>query len=229
MQSSLDKIAEFIHQQIEIFGDEMVLSGRETGTESDEESNTETIENVESLQDLYEMIHTCTGCALGAKRNKVVFGNGNTHADIMLVGEAPGADEDRTGSAFVGRAGELLDKILAAIDLSRDKVFITNILKCRPPLNRDPLPEEIKACLPYLYKQIDIIQPKLILCLGRVAAQALLKSNCSMSELRQKVHLLNNRRCLVTYHPAALLRNTHYKRPTWEDVKLLKRLYDEKL
>jgi DNA polymerase len=156
-----------------------------------------------------------------------VFGVGNPNADLVLVGEAPGADEDQQGEPFVGRAGQLLNKILEAINFKRDEVFICNILKCRPPNNRDPLPEEVASCEPYLWKQLELIRPKLILCLGRIAAQVLLKTNGSLSSMRGKVHDYRGIRLMVTYHPAALLRNPNWKRPAWEDVQQVRKLYDE--
>ncbi len=182
------------------------------------------------LQDLGQLnraICTCQKCALGATRTKFVFGVGNPNADLVLVGEAPGADEDQQGEPFVGRAGQLLNKILEAINFKRDEVFICNILKCRPPNNRDPLPEEVASCEPYLWKQLELIQPKLILCLGRIAAQVLLKTNDSLSSMRGKVHDYRGIRLMVTYHPAALLRNPNWKRPAWEDVQQVRKLYDE--
>ena len=225
------RLLEFIQQQIEIYGDEFVVPSRfrDAICKDTDEPDIDDAEwmNSRSLEELFNNIHTCTRCALGTKRNKFVFGNGNPDADIMLVGEAPGADEDRTGRVFAGKAGELLDKILAAIELGRDQVFIGNILKCRPPLNRDPLPEEIDSCLPYLHKQIDLIKPAFILCLGRIAAQTLLNTGEPLSKLRQREYKIRGSRCFVTYHPAALLRNTEFKRPAWEDVKLLKKRYDE--
>jgi DNA polymerase len=180
-----------------------------------------------SLEDLNSMICTCTKCPLGHTRTNFVFGVGNPQADIMLIGEAPGAEEDAQGEPFVGRAGQLLNKILEAIQLRREEVYICNILKCRPPNNRDPLPEEITACEPHLWKQIELIKPKLILCLGRISAQVLLKTNASLTELRAGVHNYRGIPMMVTYHPAALLRNPHWKRPTWEDVQKFRKLYDE--
>ncbi|MDZ7722141.1 MAG: uracil-DNA glycosylase [candidate division KSB1 bacterium] len=225
----LSRISEFIKQQIDLYGDEFALSSEQVKSISDDPDPKEDVlvQEANSLQELYDGIHTCTECPLGTKRTRFVFGEGNPDADIMLIGEAPGADEDRTGHVFAGEAGELLNKILAAIDLSREEVFIGNILKCRPPLNRDPLPEEIDTCLPYLYQQIELINPAFILCLGRVAAHTLLQTNEALSKLRLREHNVGSRRCMVTYHPAALLRNTELKCPTWEDVKLLKQRYEE--
>ncbi|NIA30334.1 MAG: uracil-DNA glycosylase [Actinobacteria bacterium] len=176
---------------------------------------------------LNQTIKNCRKCKLAETRYKFVFGEGNPNADIVLIGEAPGADEDRTGKPFVGAAGRLLTKILSAIQLTREEVFICNVLKCRPPQNRNPQEDEIHACEPYLYKQIELIRPQFVLCLGLFAAQTLLKTTRSLGELRGQVHTFRNAKLLVTYHPAALLRFPQYKRPTWEDVQLLRRLYDE--
>lgn len=179
------------------------------------------------LRSLESLICTCTKCALGHTRTKFVFGVGNPKADLVLVGEAPGADEDAQGEPFVGRAGQLLNKILEAIRFRREDVYICNILKCRPPNNRDPLPDEVALCEAYLWKQLELIRPKLILCLGRIAAQVLLKTSESLTSLRGRVHDYRGIRLMVTYHPAALLRNPNWKRPAWEDVQKLRRLYDE--
>jgi uracil-DNA glycosylase family 4 len=180
-----------------------------------------------NLAQLNEMICTCTKCPLGHTRTKFVFGVGNPNADVVLIGEAPGADEDAQGEPFVGRAGQLLNKILEAINFKREEVYICNILKCRPPNNRDPHPDEIEACEPHLWKQLELINPKLILCLGRVSAQALLRTTASLTALRGKVHDYRGIKLMVTYHPAALLRNPNWKRPTWEDVQQFRTLYDE--
>jgi uracil-DNA glycosylase len=179
-----------------------------------------------SLDSLNEQICDCVKCPLGTTRTKFVFGVGNPKAEIMFVGEGPGADEDRTGEPFVGRAGQLLNKILASIDLKREDVYICNIVKCRPPNNREPLPMEMETCTPYLYKQIELVKPKFIVCLGRTAAQWLLQSKESLTSLRTRVHDYRGATLVVTYHPAALLRNEAWKRPTWDDMKQLKKLHD---
>jgi DNA polymerase len=145
----------------------------------------------------------------------------------MFIGEAPGADEDRKGEPFVGRAGQLLDRILAAIEFSRDGVYIANMLKCRPPNNRDPQTDEMDLCTPYLREQIRIIKPKLICMLGRIAAQGLLRTTTPLGKMRGRWHEFEGIPSLVTYHPAALLRFQAYKKDTWEDMKLLKTRYDE--
>ncbi len=156
-----------------------------------------------------------------------VLGTGNPQADLMIIGEAPGAEEDKTGEPFTGRAGQLLNKILAAIHFKREDVYITNILKSRPPNNRDPLPAEVEAHFPILMRQIAIIKPKLILCVGKTAGNTLLGKKSSLASLRGKFQDFHGLPVLVTYHPAALLRNPHWKRPTWEDVKLLRTRYDQ--
>ena len=193
---------------------------RETGT-------TEPWQSAATAADLNAMICTCQKCELGATRTKFVFGVGNPNADIMVIGEAPGADEDAQGEPFVGRAGQLLNKILEAVHFKREEVFIANILKCRPPNNRKPNPGEVEQCEPYLWKQIELIKPKFILCLGLTAAQTILKTTESMGQLRLSTHLYRNTPVVVTYHPAALLRNPNWKRPTWEDVQRLRKMYDE--
>ncbi|HLX11983.1 MAG TPA: uracil-DNA glycosylase [Bacteroidota bacterium] len=181
----------------------------------------------DSLDALNGQICNCLKCGLGPTRTKFVFGVGNPKADIVFIGEGPGADEDRTGEPFVGRAGQLLNKILAAINLKREEVYICNIVKCRPPNNREPQPTEMETCTPYLYKQLELIKPKFIVCLGRIAAQWLLQSTETLGALRARDHTFMGAHLIVTYHPAALLRNESFKRPTWEDMKKLRKLYDE--
>lgn len=187
----------------------------------------EDFEKAESLDELYKKIKDCTKCELAKSRTNFVFGKGNPNADVLLIGEAPGAEEDKQGEPFVGRAGKLLTDILQAINFTREEVFIANILKSRPPGNRNPLPEEVAACKPYLLKQIDLINPKLILCLGKVAANSLMNNNMSLGEMRGKIFEFNNIKTMVTYHPAALLRNPNWKRGTWEDVQKFRKIYDE--
>ena len=178
-----------------------------------------------SLEDLRHYVETSILVPIDAMRTSAVFGEGSAQARIMLVGEAPGADEDRLGRPFVGRAGKLLDKMIAAIQLSREELFIANILKSRPPRNRNPEPQEIAAHLPVLYKQMALIQPDFILCLGKVAGETLLNTKSTLGSLRGKVHDYHGIPLLVTYHPAALLRNQRWKRPAWEDLQLLQKLY----
>lgn len=180
-----------------------------------------------SLDEHHAAIEGCTTCPLHKSRNKFVYGVGNAKAKLMFIGEAPGAQEDMQGEPFVGAAGKLLDRILAAIQLSRQEVYIANILKCRPPGNRDPLPVEVAECLPHLHEQIRIIQPKLIMCLGRIASQSLLQTTTPLGRLRKVWHDYHGVPMLVTFHPAALLRFPEYKKETWEDMKLLKARYDQ--
>ena len=164
----------------------------------------------------------CQKCAvLVQNRTQTVFGVGDPNAELMFVGEAPGADEDRQGEPFVGAAGQLLTRILKACGLTREQVFIANVLKCRPPGNRTPLPDEIANCFPNLERQIDIIRPKFICCLGAVAAQALLGTTLGISKLRGRFHAFHGAQVLCTYHPAYLLRNPAAKRDVWEDMKKL--------
>ena len=171
-------------------------------------------------RDLSNMVSTCQACPLGQTRKHAVFGAGNPHGSWLFVGEAPGAEEDRRGEAFVGRAGQLLDNMLQAMGLSREKdVYIANILKCRPPNNRDPLGPEVHACTPYLQRQIALLQPRVIVALGRFAAQGLLQVNTPLSQLRGTTQHFQGIPLIVTYHPAYLLRNPIDKRKVWEDLK----------
>lgn len=181
-----------------------------------------------NLEELMEICLKTDDLRTDLAETRLVFGVGDPHADLMLIGEAPGLQEDKQGEPFVGRAGQLLNKILVAIGFNQEDVYIANILKHRPPNNRDPLPEERERSLPFLYRQIDLIQPKIILCLGRVSAQTLLQTNEPMKSLRGRFHSFREGiELLVTFHPAALLRNPAWKRDTWEDVQLLRKRYDE--
>ncbi|HET9226847.1 MAG TPA: uracil-DNA glycosylase [Thermoanaerobaculia bacterium] len=164
-------------------------------------------------------MEACTRCRLAQGRQKTVFGSGNPDADLMLIGEAPGAEEDKQGLPFVGAAGELLTKIIQAIDLRREDIYIANILKCRPPGNRDPQPDEVAACRGYLEKQIDLVKPRVIVALGRIAAQTLLGNESPIGQMRGQWFRVRGIPAMVTYHPAALLRNPGLKRPTWEDMQ----------
>jgi DNA polymerase len=161
----------------------------------------------------------CERCELHKTRRTVVFGVGNENADLMFVGEAPGADEDRQGEPFVGQAGQLLTKIIEAMKLTRDQVYIANVIKCRPPGNRTPQPIEIESCEPFLRRQVELIKPKVICALGAVAAQALLRTDQKISMLRGRFHDYHGIKVMPTYHPAYLLRNPHGKREVWEDMK----------
>jgi DNA polymerase len=184
------------------------------------------VEKLDSLDAIAKQVKNCTRCSLYKTATNPVPGEGNSNADLVCVGEAPGAKEDETGRPFIGQAGQLLTKILAAIDLSREQVFICNVLKHRPPANRNPLPEEVEACSPYLIRQLELIKPKVIVAFGTFAAQTLLNSKTPIGQLRGLVHQYHGIPLIVTYHPAALLRNPAWKRPTWEDVKLARRILD---
>jgi uracil-DNA glycosylase family 4 len=179
-----------------------------------------------SLGEIASAVGTCTKCPLYKTAKNPVPGEGNPEADFVCVGEAPGATEDEQGRPFVGQAGQLLTKILGAIDLRREDVFICNVLKHRPPGNRNPEPDEVAACSPYLVRQIELLRPKVILALGTFAAQTLLQTRESIGKLRGRIHRYYGVPLIVTYHPAALLRNPSWKRPTWEDVQLARRLLD---
>jgi uracil-DNA glycosylase len=173
------------------------------------------------LDHLRKQAAECRRCRLATTRQSVVFGDGSSNSRVMFVGEGPGAREDETGHAFVGRAGQLLTKMLQAIGLERKDVYITNIVKCRPPRNRDPLPDEVAACRPFLDAQLATLKPAAIVALGRPSAHTLLKSDELLSKLRQTVHKFSNIPLLVTYHPAYLLRNPARKASAWEDLRLL--------
>ena len=184
------------------------------------------IEKLDSLEEIAKKVAKCTRCPLYETATKPVPGEGNSKAKLVCVGEAPGAKEDETGRPFVGQAGQLLNKILAAIDLKREDVFICNVLKHRPPGNRNPRPEEVEACSPYLIRQLELIRPKVIVAFGTFAAQTLLNTKTPIGQLRGLMHKYHGIPLVVTYHPAALLRNPSWKRPTWEDVKLARRILD---
>ena len=184
------------------------------------------IEKLDSLDEIAKKVHKCTRCPLYETATRGVPGEGNPKAKLVCVGEAPGAKEDETGRPFVGQAGQLLNKILAAIDLNREDVFICNVLKHRPPGNRNPRPEEVEACSPYLIRQLELIKPKVIVAFGTFAAQTLLNTKTPIGQLRGLMHRYHGIPLVVTYHPAALLRNPAWKRPTWEDVKFARRILD---
>jgi DNA polymerase len=184
------------------------------------------IAELPSLDAIAEKVQKCTRCPLYSTATNGVPGEGNVNAGLVCVGEAPGANEDATGRPFVGQAGQLLTKILAAIDLKREEVFIVNVLKHRPPGNRNPRPEEVEACSPYLIRQLELIKPKVIVAFGTFAAQTLLQTKTPLGQLRGLVHRYHGTPLVVTYHPAALLRNPAWKRPTWDDVKLARQILD---
>lgn len=235
------QIIEALKDQKEIFGDELFEEGitkRKTIIVTEKKiprpeepelfpGEKEEWELAASLEELENLIKACTRCRLHEGRNKFVFGVGNPNTDVMVIGEGPGAEEDKQGLPFVGRAGQLLNEILKAIKFKREDVYIANIIKCRPPGNRTPQPDEMETCLPYLKKQFDLIKPKLILCLGLTAAKGLLKKRESLTNMRGKVFEFETAKVMVTYHPAALLRNPNWKRGCWEDVQKFRELYDE--
>ncbi len=179
------------------------------------------------LDGIAAAVKGCTNCRLCENRTNTVPGEGPSDARLVVVGEGPGAKEDETGRPFIGRAGELLTEILQAIDLPREQVFICNIVKCRPPDNRKPQQDEIDACVKYLHRQLEIIGPKVILAMGGTAAETLLGVRQSLGSLRNRVHSFRGTKLVVTYHPAALLRNPNWKQPTWDDVRIARQLVDQ--
>jgi uracil-DNA glycosylase family 4 len=181
----------------------------------------------EALAAIRADIGDCTRCKLHVGRTQIVFGVGNAEADLMFVGEAPGADEDIQGIPFVGRAGQLLTKIIEAIDLKREDVYIANVIKCRPPQNRNPEPDEVDTCEPFLFRQIDVIKPKVIVALGKFAAQGLLRTQDPISRLRGRVFDYRGAKLIPTFHPAYLLRNPSSKREVWEDMKLVRAILNQ--
>ena len=178
------------------------------------------------LKTLAQLVADCSRCPLHGTRKKPVFGEGAADARVVCVGEAPGAREDETGRPFVGRAGQLLDQLLKSIGLPRASVYICNVLKSRPPRNRDPLPQEVAACAPYLERQLALIQPEVIVAFGAFAARTLLETKSALGRLRGRVHRYSGYPVVVTYHPAALLRNPGWIRPTWEDLQIVRRMLD---
>ena len=184
------------------------------------------VERCDDLEGVSKLVSACEACELAATRTNVVFGAGSATADLMFIGEGPGKNEDLQGVPFVGRAGELLDKILAAAEFGRDEVYIANIIKCRPPNNRTPLTNEIESCVPFLARQIALIAPRIICTLGLPATQTLLGIRGSMGSMRGKVYKHHDIKVIPTYHPAAALRDPKYKRPMWEDFLRIRREYD---
>ena len=209
----------YLNQQKELFGNQLYIS-----------SNTKTPEtpinnNNTDLQQYYFDIKDCLECSLGFTLTNFVFGVGNPTADLVFVGEAPGHNEDLKGEPFVGRAGKLLDKILAAISLSRKDIYICNVIKCRPPENRNPSSKEIDKCRPYLDTQLKMIKPKAIIALGKIAANTLLENDLALKKMRGDTFCYKGIDVIVTYHPAALLRNPNFKKPCWEDFKMIRKTY----
>lgn len=185
------------------------------------------IAELSPLSDVRRVALACTRCPLHETRRTVVFGEGDPEARVLCVGEAPGASEDETGRPFVGRAGQLLDRLLLSAGFPREEVYICNVLKCRPPGNRNPVPEEIESCSPFLLRQLDLIDPEVVVAFGTFAARTLLGTRESLGRLRGRTHLFRGHPVVVTYHPAALLRNPGWTRPTWEDLQTVRRLLDE--
>ncbi|MFH1645549.1 MAG: uracil-DNA glycosylase [Candidatus Omnitrophota bacterium] len=230
MNVELNPIIEQIKYHIELeklSGVEELLLKPVEGTQTFEsevivERNVMSQDNDEILKNLNSQVTACTACSLYQSRSNVVFGKGNSSADLMFVGEAPGYQEDIQGEPFVGKAGDLLTKIIEAIKLKREDVYIANCLKCRPPNNRNPLPSEVVACRDYLLTQVRTIKPKVICCLGKFAAQTLLMSEVPISKLRGQFYDYEGAKLMPTFHPAYLLRNPQDKRLVWEDMKQIR-------
>jgi uracil-DNA glycosylase len=229
MDKLKDEVIKALKVQREIFGDVLFEEEENIIIKRKTEIVPETFQSAKSLEELNSLICNCMKCQLGDTRKNFVFGAGNPNAEVLILGEGPGAEEDEQGLPFVGRAGKLLTDILKAIKFERNEVYIANIVKCRPPGNRTPSPAEMEKCMPYLKKQIELINPKLILCVGLTAAHGLLLNKDSLTSLRGKVFEYEGRKVMVTYHPAALLRNPNWKRGCWEDVQAFRKLYDELL
>jgi len=231
MEDQLKQISDFFKGQQTLYGNRLLLDKKivdsveeiQYENESQSEMNKVAEPISDNILDSYnQQIKNCLLCELGKTRTNFVFGTGNPNAKLMFVGEAPGKDEDLQGEPFVGRAGQLLNKMLQAIGSKREDVYIANVLKCRPPKNRDPKPDEIDKCEPYLLHQIDLIKPAVIVALGRFGGASLLRTSMSLGDMRKSEHLYNNIPLIVTYHPAALLRNPQWKRQAWEDLKKIK-------
>lgn len=190
------------------------------------EGSPEEIRSLPNLDALSRVATRCVRCRLHESRKTVVFGEGDPDARVLCVGEAPGAREDETGRPFVGAAGRLLDRLLLSVGWAREDVYICNVLKCRPPRNRDPRPDEIEACAPYLARQIELVDPDVVIAFGAFASRTLLRRSDSLGAMRGRVHRYGERPLVVTYHPAALLRNPRWRRPTWEDLQRVRRVLD---
>lgn len=191
------------------------------------EATADEIAAIADLETLRTVAESCVRCPLHEERNRVVFGEGDPGAGVVCVGEAPGAEEDRTGRPFVGRAGELLDRLLLSAGFAREEVFICNVLKCRPPGNRDPRDREIECCSPYLLRQLELIDPTVIVAFGSFASRTLLGEKDSIRSMRQREHRFRGYPLVVTYHPAALLRNPTWTRPTWADLQRVRTMVED--
>ena len=214
-QMALIKVSQMDERQQSLF--ELINEGNDQAEQQDSGAQLEQLKNI---------CLGCTGCELRSTCTQVVFGVGSPEARLMLVGEGPGGDEDRLGEPFVGRAGQLLDRILEAVKLKREDVYITNVVKCRPPKNRLPVQKEIDACLPYLHKQIALINPEIILCLGSLAGKTLIDKELAITRARGQWHEKDNRLYMATFHPAALLRDPNKKKDVWEDFKKIIKEYN---
>jgi uracil-DNA glycosylase len=237
----ISQTLQFLEKERELFGDFRVTKSVDQTSETKSQHSKDEIkidpsasqkpisqpQDCQTLEQLQKLCESAEELKTDLKGTNLVFGTGNPHADLMLIGEAPGYHENKQGEPFVGNAGQLLNKILEAINFNREDVYIANILKHRPPDNRDPKPEERARSLPYLIRQIELIDPKLILCLGRVSATTLLNRDETLKDMRGKFHSFMGRQLMVTYHPAALLHHPEWKRPVWEDVQLLRKKYEE--
>lgn len=247
-QKILSDARNFLRQQEEMYGGDVLIekssSSQQTKPKEEVKKKKQTehssvrepvsgrLETAPTLTELQKTVSACTKCKLCTTRTQTVFGSGNTKAVIMFIGEAPGADEDAQGLPFVGRAGQLLTKMIEeprSLGLPRSEVYIANILKCRPPENRKPQPGEIEQCEPYLIAQIENIRPKIICALGATAANTLLNNSLSMGAMRGQTYDYHGTPLLVTYHPAALLRNPNWKQPAWEDMLRLRAIYEENI
>jgi DNA polymerase len=238
----LNKLSNFLSSYKDLYGEQLFVDDRrihkligelaipKVRMKSEKEKRMKPVVSDKSASPLWDFmreIKDCQKCGLHKHRTNFVFGDGSADADIMFVGEAPGAEEDRTGIPFVGRAGKLLNKLLTHIQMKREDVFIANILKSRPPSNRDPQPEEIEACISYLHRQIELIQPKLLVALGRVSAQNLLKSTLPLKQMRGRLWQYRGVDMLVTYHPAAILRNMGLMDTAIKDFKFIREKYQQ--
>lgn len=227
MENSLkNKITGFLQWYQDLYGREWYIEGQGLAA-TEKRAEPPRVSAATPLQQFHRAIENCQNCPLGRTRTKFVFGTGPESADIMFIGEAPGQDEDLQGIPFVGRAGQLLNKLLAHVQLKREEVYIANILKCRPPNNRDPLPEEVAQCLPYLHKQIEMIRPKLLVALGRVAGQNLLNTAESLTNMRKRVWSYRDIPLIVTYHPAFVLRYNDKLDSAMEDMRFILDYYHQ--
>jgi DNA polymerase len=232
MSDSKTRVIKFLEQQRELYGDDLILNSTRAMYSSEPEKKVvrEALPELPTMQELSTRVAECRQCTLCKTRTQTVFGSGNPRAEIMFIGEAPGADEDAQGLPFVGRAGQLLTKMIEeprSLGMPRSDVYIANILKCRPPGNRKPNSDEIEQCEPYLIAQIENIRPRIICALGLTAANTLLRNTLSMAAMREKVFDYHGVPLMVTYHPAALLRNPNWKKPAWDDMLRLRALYEE--